>query len=281
MSAPTPHEPRFTASKVSSATHGGRSCFRGATASSALGAADAERLALAEARRRAEAAARGLDAPGPGGRYPYPERVLDEPVLERVLFSPAGSTAATELGRITRNSYQASVLNAYRVMFVDVDTVADTSNAPTEKVVDAEAALAALAELVAARAALAFRVYMTRGGLRYLCTSQLFDPLSPDSRAILRQLRADERYAALCRVQKCYRARLTPKYWRCTATPEKAGSWLSRLIGSPPARQGHEKNFATCRYAETIGRAATLPEIDYVVQVHDAATEAASNKPLA
>jgi hypothetical protein len=280
VSTPQPHEPRFTAWKISSATHDGRTFFRGASASSAISIEDAQRLAHAEAKRRAEAAAAGLDTQQIGGRYPYPERVLNEPVLERILFSAAGATAPQELGRITRNSYHASVLNAYRVMFVDVDTIADTSNAPSEKLVSEAAALSALTDLVGSRPDLSFRVYMTRGGLRYLCTSRLFDPLASESQDILQRLRSDARYATLCRVQKCYRARLTPKYWRCTLPPEKSG-WISRILGARPAAGLDEKKFATCRYAETVGRAIALPEIDHIVKLHDATTESASNKPLA
>ncbi|MDR2673591.1 MAG: hypothetical protein LBC18_01650, partial [Opitutaceae bacterium] len=198
-------------------------------------AEDARRRAEEKARQTAENAAAGIKPLSEQGKYPYPERVLVEPVLERVTLD--GGEAA----RITRNSYGASVLNAHRVMFVDVDTDASPDDGSPERVVSQEEALGALVDMVARRPELAFRVYATRAGLRYLCASRLFDPLSEESAQILESLRADRRYATLCRVQKCYRARLTPKPWRCLKLkpPAPGGArkgFFARLFSPPPKR---------------------------------------------
>lgn len=284
--------PLYTASATACVELGKQSFFRSATASSAVSQEDARRLARALATTRARAAADGITPQSPNGTgYPYPERVLVEPILERLSLSTSGT--GDELARITRNSYQASVLNAYRVMFVDVDTEPDSSNASGEQPVSQSEALDALVALTGRRADLTFRVYATRAGLRYLCTSRLFDPLDEDSRNILAALRADKRYATLCRVQKCYRARLTPKSWRCLWTPpapvpeERPRGFFARLFQqAAPLRPRSiidPVRFATCRYLETVGPPlrATPPEIDLILRRHDATTEAGSGKPLA
>lgn len=270
--------PRFTAWASACVENGNQKYFRSASAASGASLDAAKEAARRLARTRAEAAAAGKTALTRDGQYPYPERVLVEPVLERVMFT--ASVGPQEIARVTRNSYEASVLNAYQAMFVDVDTTKDSSNAAAEVVVSQQEALAALVDLTRSRRDLQFRVYSTRAGLRYLCTSRLFDPLSDESRAILKELKADKRYATLCRVQKCYRARLTPKWWRCTAKPEPRG-FFARLLNTPSDLTDPGK-FATCHYAETVGEPQPIhPAIETILRIHDQATEATSKKPLA
>ena len=275
--------PRFVASATAAHESGGRTFFRSANAQSDVSEEAARSAAKALARERAAAAAAGRAPSTALGQYPYPDRAIVEPVLER-LDDP--SAAGRELARLTRNSYLATVLNAYDVMFVDVDTHADTSNAPEEKPVAETEALAALDTLCAERPDLVFRVYATRGGLRYLCTSRRFAPRSPESADILRRLRSDPRYARLCRVQNCYRARLTPKYWRChTAGPlgTDPRPWWKRLLNPSRApAMPDENDFSTCRFVRSFGEEkVTDAGIALVIARHDATTRALEGKPLA
>ena len=60
-----------------------------------------------------------------------------------------------------------------------------------------------------------WRIYRTRAGLRLLATHALFDPEAAASDGVFDALGADPLYRQLCKTQKCYRARLTPKPWRC------------------------------------------------------------------
>jgi hypothetical protein len=134
--------PRFTASATAAHTSGGKVYFRSANAYSAISQAEAHAAAKALARERAQAAAAHRYRPTQAGEYPYPDRPIVEPVLAR-LDDPV--QPGRELARLTRNAYHATVLNAYDVLFVDVDTTADTSNSREEKPVPQDTALSARA----------------------------------------------------------------------------------------------------------------------------------------
>ena len=276
--------------------------FRSARAFSPISQADAQQKAGALAQAGANAAANTANnkspAHGQRERYPYGVRDhnLDEPEISRVTHGGA------LIARITRNSYGASVLNAARVMFVDVDIEppdgnprADHRRPASGNPATEDEALDALARVVAAQPGLAFRVYATAAGLRYLCTSRLFSPDSGESEEILKSLKSDTRYIALCRRQKCYRARLTPKPWRCfkkvALAPEERragapGGFFAKLFGGGAPREkilNKPDDFATCHYVETVGAsdALMLPEIAEITRLHDAHCGVTTTKPLA
>lgn len=273
--------PRFASSRIVGVSDGkGKTFFRSASATSALSQQDAENQALALARKRAQDAAMGVPPQTAASAYPYPERVLVEPVLERANWQ--NGAEEVEIARITCNSYGASVLNAYRAMFVDVDTRPDLLRKPArpEDIVEEKTALALLHQLVAERPEFSFRVYATHSGLRYLCTSHTFNPAAPETLDLMRRLRADPRYITLCRVQKCFRARLTPKPWRCQVTPPRPKGFFARLFS--PKTVFQPGSFATCRFQGQFGgKNPPLPEIADLLTRHDTLSEALSNKPLA
>ena len=72
---------------------------------------------------------------------------------------PAADDAGRELARLTRNAYGATVLNAYNVMFVDVDTTDDTSNTVDEVIVEKRQAVD-LSVVCARRAATCISEFM-------------------------------------------------------------------------------------------------------------------------
>jgi hypothetical protein len=120
-----------------------------------------------------------------------------------------------ETGLITVNSYDAQILNSPNMMIIDVDLIGESS-LPTDPVITPyqSVALAALKAYQHENLSLGFRVYKTAGGLRYICTTEMFDPTDRKSDFMMRQLFADPKYRNLCRFQETYRARLTPKPWR-------------------------------------------------------------------
>lgn len=272
----------------------GESIIRTVIRTSRLSQAEADELAKAAAIALVNHVSGGGDDPE---RYLYEVRNHEERLL-KVIYLPGrysdGKMPPTEVGRITENRYGAEVLNAFQVMFVDVDTQPenpvhpnsneDKSTAPL--ITEAEAD-ALLDQFCVANPTFGFRVYKTFAGLRYLCTSGLFDASSALVKDVLTQLNADQSYRVLCRIQKCFRARLTPKPWRAsmsTATFQFARKMNFSEAGYLTFRQEYLSvipNFATCHYLRTVGNPGAHPECVQVMDLHDARTNAASNLPLA
>jgi hypothetical protein len=247
---------------------------------------DADERARLAAIALANHVAQGGDGPEP---YAYQVKNTEERLLE-VLLRPGQTLAQRtqeEIGRITENKYGAEVLNVRRVMFVDVDTILEPSDKSSAGVVPEAEANQLLDDFCNENPAFGFRVYKTWGGLRYLCTSGLFDPTSQLVKDILTRLRADQSYKALCRIQKCFRARLTPKPWRVGTIPSVPkhlrylnarhpdyAQWRADYLTKIP-------NFATCHYQRSVGNPTAHPDALLVVNLHDQITQALTTKPLA
>lgn len=143
------------------------------------------------------------------GRNPLREEIIDE------IHDADDHLAAV----MTRNSYGCLVVNAAHALFVDVDL-------PEPTLVERVAALfgrgrgraaerlAALRDVLRSQPAASFRIYRTAGGFRVLATNPPFSPDSPQTEALLRAAGADPAFIQLCRLQRSFRARLTPKPWR-------------------------------------------------------------------
>ena len=222
-----------------------------------------------------------------------------------------------EIAVITRNSYGSKIINCPEVMFVDIDTEGDdwgtwdhseeltgclglflgsSTKEPAEPAKPAprpepsQAKLDALARVkgyVDSNPGTGFRIYETTLGLRLIATNQLYEPASDEAMAIMKTLHSDELYMRLCRVQKCFRARLTPKPWRIGVhSPPISRAWRG------PARPypGHDswlenyetvsKGYQACRFMEKTGLEAPDPAIKEVVRVHDEACGANGDLPL-
>lgn len=103
--------------------------------------------------------------------------VLEEPMLNEVFYN--GRRQAI----ITRNRYGCLVLNADSLLIVDVDIVvlkqSDNEDCASscQIAISERQAIAALQVLVEQFPQLGFRVYRTRNGLRYFCTTRKFNLL--------------------------------------------------------------------------------------------------------
>ncbi len=176
----------------------GQRFIRSGVGTSLVSLAEAEQAATENAEANLQNALRGVGRSA--GAYAYSVDRSIEPLFETLDSSdPDGASA-----NVTINSYGALVINANRALFVDVDTEAVTD----------EFAAQCLAELVGRHRELGFRVYRTRAGWRYLCTTQTFDPAANSTQLLLEALQSDPNYRLLCQIQNCFRARLTPKPWR-------------------------------------------------------------------
>lgn len=240
--------------------------FRSGVGVSFVSRAQAELEARQQAQRALEDALAARE-PAMGGYGYHADRRL-EPLVETIA-TPSGVVA-----RITVNGYGAIVMNAMGAMFVDVDTN-DEDRDPTDV-----APPPSLLDLVSHRPELGFRTYRTLAGWRYLCLTRTFDPTSNDTLSVLQALGADEKYVLLCRLQRSFRARLTPKPWRAKQRP-----LTTSLDGIERAKLQRyiDKTwtYATARYVTSLGSTEISPDISPVIDYHDLWTQAAERKPLA
>jgi hypothetical protein len=231
--------------------------------------------------------------------YGYPDRPLREPILHE-MFYPDGRRSAV----VTRNSYGCDVLNTENAMFVDVDLAEEESagaalggmlgaffsDSPTGAPLHQKfnAVIARAQAFAQSQPNWNWRVYRTRAGLRLLATHALFnskDPLSNQS--IFEAVGADPLYRRLCDAQESYRARLTPKPWRC-GIPAPPMSWpflnasVEQHFNEWQASYRAASNaYATCQLLPDIGSGFVAGALGDIIALHDNVSRATSGLPLA
>ncbi|HUZ06709.1 MAG TPA: hypothetical protein VMV89_04405 [Candidatus Paceibacterota bacterium] len=249
---------------------------------------EAQSLAVQAAQQLADRFAAGDFPPNHGGYYPdrpFREQVLDE------IKNENGETA----GVVTRNSYGCLVLNTARVMFVDVDLPEPKPAGIFKRLFGGAAAPVVTQDEVVAKVeswtrnnpGAGWRIYRTRAGLRLLATHDVFDPESAASDGVFEALGADPLYRRLCKTQKCFRARLTPKPWRCglRRKPER-WPWADARAEKSFQRweaqyQSCSFNWATCELIQTVGSREIHPEVQLILGLHDQKTRVESKLALA
>lgn len=207
-------------------------------------------------------------------RYLYSDKRMREAVVRQI-----GSAV------ISRNAYGAQILNTESVMFADIDFPEDLSVGRRAHFVEKKVAF--LEAWISSRSSWGLRVYRTAGGLRLLATGDLFDPCDTQVDDILTQLGTDPLYRKLCRVQETFRARLTPKPWRCEWVPpprywpfrnEKEESTFKKWLGR---YEFFSQDYAVCRLVVALGVEAKIPEIVQIQNIHDYETKCHLRLPLA
>jgi len=221
-----------------------------------------------------------------GKKYPY-GNALREEIVEEIVDGDD-----RQLALITRNSYGALVLNAPDFMFIDVDLPPEPGGHWLRRLFGRKATTTAdehalkLQEALAKASDATFRLYRTAAGFRVLATSRKFEPGSAEAERVMTSAGADPSYVQLCRAQRSFRARLTPKPFRLgyamppnsyprTSEEEQAfRKWLSTY---------EEKSKATsvCRYLSQVGNRHTDPAIAPLLRLHDEVTRAQTDLPLA
>jgi hypothetical protein len=251
---------------------------------------DGERLA-----RIRDWLARGGKA-SPGQRYGYPDgRPLREEVLREFRADDGTLRAA-----VTRNSYGCLVLNSADLMFVDVDAPEakassflaglfgfrklDQERRPDEF---PNQVLARVNDWVSRFPGWGWRVYRTRCGIRLMATHQPVSAADPICQTAFEVFKADPLYRKLCVSQKCFRARLTPKPWRCDLDkPRDRWPWLDEKAEARFRKweakyaQAAERH-STCNLLGQFGSPDFNPGLKELVALHDQATRAESALPLA
>jgi len=264
------------------------SCWR----SSDVDEDDARQSALVVAQRALQTLLAGRRL----SRYPYGVLPLREEVLDR-MEDGAGNAIAV----ITRNASGVLVLNTQRVMFIDIDfppmCVSESlgsligrlfswSRPSPEDNREAQARSQA-DRFLAENPGWGLRLYRTCAGLRGIATHGLFDPTDAGTIESLRRLGCDPLYVRLCKAQDCFRARLTPKPWRCGYFDN---SIRYPLVNEEAARRyaewvsdydQYQSQFATCRYLGQYGNREIHPEVAQIVKLHDMATRIGESLKLA
>jgi hypothetical protein len=236
-------------------------------------------------------------------KYAYGSRPMCEEVL-REIQDDRGDLAAA----ITRNAYGSLVLNTARVMFIDVDLqpefsprtgmpgepigclfgwlLGGSSKSPPSEKPDVAAARR-LGEWLSRHPDWGVRVYRTCAGLRYLVTHALFEPAGPQSEEAMAALDCDQHYLRLCRVQKSFRARLSPKPWRCGVHPPPVRFPFDDAAAESAMRAWEAKynaaaaRYATCELVSALGNSRLDPAVGPLIELHDAQTRVGAGLPLA
>lgn len=134
------------------------------------------------------------------------------------------------------------------------------------------------------------RLYRTPGGFRLMAMHRLFATNEPNLAETFQAMGADPIYATMCLRQQCFRARLSAKPWRIGIhdhIPPDHGGW--------PFDEGWEapraawvaryddvgRNYASCRYTETLGTGITHPDAQRLQTWHDDLCRAQSGLPIA
>lgn len=218
----------------------------------------------------------------PPQKYLYSDQRLREQVVQEIHNSV-----------ISRNSYGCLVLNTADVMFVDVDF--PEPKRPSffgrlfkgpEKDIPLET-LSKIENWTEQNAGWGWRVYRTFAGYRLLATNGIFSPESAEVHAVFNGLGSDPLYQVLCKVQKCFRARLTPKPWRCDVAALKVRwPWASDdefdIFKEWERKYDYQsKNFATCKLVKTIGNPLVHPSVQPIIELHDRLTLVGKDLPLA
>lgn len=208
--------------------------------------------------------------------YEYASGQLREELIEEILGSDG-----TLIGAITRNRYGSLVLNAASVLIADIDVpkpgfmdwLRSLFGRPTK---DKSYYLDQVYTFSSRHPDYSLEVYETHSGFRVFITNEEYDPKTNTAGAILEELRSDTLYKKLCLTQNCYRARLTPKPWRCgmnrppadfpRQTPQQQGAfgrWLLEYTRK-------SKDCTVCKRIATLGPSKMTDNAKRILKAHDA-----------
>lgn len=246
---------------------------------------EAQSKAQQALQRLADRVSRSEDLPD---TYAYGTRALREEIIQE-MAAPDSSVS----GVVTRNSYGALVLNTSRVLFIDVDVPPEPEPSRDlfswKKSAKPDPFPAVLSKIQSGldRVRGSFQIYRTAAGFRVLATDPLYEPGSSDAEKLMEMVEADPSFVKLCRAQRSFRARLTPKPWRC-GKPKPP-------VNFPRENPKEEEVFrqwladydctcarwATCQRVQTVGPGDVQEEARLLLELHDRLTKSASALPLA
>ena len=134
------------------------------------------------------------------------------------------------------------------------------------------------------------RLYRTPKGYRVLVMHRTFDPTENHAFDFLERVGSDPLYVTMCRNQKCFRARISPKPWRVGMEAHikpRPGVWPINPERMPERlewirRYEHKaKDFASCRFEGDLGSGRVDRNCEKIRAVHDQYCKADLSLPLA
>lgn len=150
--------------------------------------------------------------------------------------------------------------------------------------------LQAIEKTSAAYPTLHMRVYRTPNGFRVLIMNDTFSPTSEETVQLLKSLNSDSVYIQMCKNQKCFRARISPKPWRIGVERLKPrpGIWpikpekLAERERWVRSYEHRSRNIASCHFVMSLGSDDVHQKAERVQQIHDEKCLAMkTNLPLA
>lgn len=132
-----------------------------------------------------------------------------------------------------------------------------------------------------------YGVRVLNAGLRAMAIDREFDPTAREVQDLMLATGTDPAYARLCMVQRSFRARLTPKPWRCGSLRPPGryalldGELQRRFAAWLGEYDRASKRYATCRYLETIGNGSPRGDTERLIELHDRETRCDEALPLA
>jgi hypothetical protein len=188
---------------------------------------------------------------------------------------------------ITRNRYGAQVLNAERLLILDIDKPKSSlgdlfrrrdAGQDKTRIFDRVRKLAATAKYQD----YGFRIYETYQGARVIVLGRDFNPRDRNTVHLMNEFNCDRLYMTICQKQGCFRARLTPKPYRMSMRRYKVlfpregeeaefTQWLAEY-------DRERRNFNVCRFIEQVGARHSVNE---VIRLHDEITGVNFRQPLA
>jgi len=134
-----------------------------------------------------------------------------------------------------------------------------------------------------------WRLYRTPFGYRVLVMHRPFDPEETEVDETFKALGADPLYALMCRKQRCFRARVSPKPWRIGVGRilPRNNVWPIRPEGLPARQAWVEKyehvaeGYAACRFEGEFGEGIPDSGVAAVQRLHDQLSRAESGLTIA
>ena len=188
---------------------------------------------------------------------------------------------------ITRNRYGAQVLNAERLLILDIDKPR-SSFGDLFKKKDVGQDKVKIFDMVRKLASTSkyreygFRLYETYQGARVIVLGKNFDARDRETSNLMSEFNCDRLYMTLCQKQSCFRARLTPKPYRMKMSRYKVQ--FPRETDDPKLQEWladyerESRNFSVCKFVDQVG---ARHNVDEVVRLHDEITGANFRQPLA